>query len=40
VLALLACVYGLHWAGAVFIPLLLGVMLSFALSPVVDRLHR
>lgn len=40
VLALLACVYALHWAGAVFIPLLLGVMLSYALSPVVDRLHR
>lgn len=40
VLAMLACVYALYWAGAVFIPLLLGVMLSYALSPVVDRLHR
>jgi predicted PurR-regulated permease PerM len=40
VLALLACIYALHWAGAVFIPLLLGVMLSYALSPMVDRLHR
>jgi predicted PurR-regulated permease PerM len=40
VLALLACIYTLHWARAVFIPLLLGVMLSYALSPVVNRLHR
>ena len=40
VLALLASVYALHWARAVFIPLLLGVMLSYALSPVVDRLPR
>jgi predicted PurR-regulated permease PerM len=40
VLALLACVYTLQWASAVFIPLLLGVMLSYALSPLVDRLHR
>jgi len=40
VLALLASVYALHWARAVIIPLLLGVMLSYALTPVVDRLHR
>lgn len=40
VLALLASIYALHWASAVFIPLLLGVLLSYALSPVVDRLHR
>lgn len=40
VLALLACIYTLHWASAVFIPLLLGVMLSYALSPVVERLQR
>ncbi len=40
VLALLGSVYALHWASAVFIPLLLGLMLSYALSPVVDRLHR
>lgn len=39
-LVLLACAYGLHWASAVFIPLLLGVMLSYALTPVVDRLQR
>lgn len=40
VLALLACVYALHWASAVVIPLLLGVMASYALSPAVDRLQR
>jgi predicted PurR-regulated permease PerM len=40
VLALLACIYTLQWASAVFIPLLLGVMLSYALSPVVERLQR
>lgn len=40
VLAVLASVYALHWASAVFIPLLLGVMASYALSPVVDRLQR
>jgi len=40
VLALLAGVYTLHWASAVFIPLLLGVMFSYALSPAVDRLER
>jgi predicted PurR-regulated permease PerM len=40
VIAPLASVYVLHWAGAVFIPLLLGLMCSYALSPVVDRLQR
>ncbi len=40
VLALLATVYVLHWASAVFIPLLLGVMFSYALSPAVNRLER
>ncbi len=39
-LALLVSVYMLHWASAVFIPLLLGVMCSYTLSPVVDRLQR
>ena len=39
VIALLAAVYMLHWASAVFIPLLLGVMLSYALSPAVDRMQ-
>jgi len=40
VLAVLACVYILKWASAVFIPVLLGLMLSYALSPVVNRLQR
>lgn len=40
VLAVLACVYTLHWASAVFIPLLLGVMASYALSPLVNQLQR
>ena len=39
-LAALASVFVLHWAAAVFIPLLLGVLLSYAMSPVVDRLQR
>lgn len=39
-IALLGSVYALHWASAVFIPLLLGLMTSYALSPVVNRLHR
>ena len=40
VLAILAGLYTLHWAAAVFIPLLLGLMLSYALTPLVDRLQR
>jgi len=40
VLALLASVYVLHWAGAVFIPLLLALLFSYALSPAVDRLQQ
>ena len=39
VLAVLACIFILKWASAVFIPVLLGLMLSYALSPIVDRLH-
>jgi predicted PurR-regulated permease PerM len=40
VLAVLASVYILKWASAVFVPVLLGLMLSYALSPIVDRLRR
>jgi predicted PurR-regulated permease PerM len=40
VLAILAGIYTLHWASAVFIPLLLGLMLSYALTPLVNRLQR
>ena len=39
-IALLASVFVLRWASAVFIPLLLGLMFSYALSPAVDRLQR
>jgi len=39
-IALLASVYALQWAGAVVIPLLLGLMCSYALSPVVNLLQR
>jgi predicted PurR-regulated permease PerM len=40
VLALLAVVYTLHWAQAVFIPLMLGVMISYALSAPVDLMQK
>ena len=40
VIAVIASAFALQWAKAVFIPLLLGVMLSYALTPLVDRLQR
>jgi len=40
VIAVLAVIASLRWASAVLIPLALGVMLSYALTPVVDGLHR
>lgn len=40
VLAVLAAVYALHWAGAVVMPVLLGLMFSYALTPAVDSLVR
>ena len=40
VLAVLASVYTLRWASPVFIPVLFGLMLSYALSPIVNRLQR
>ena len=40
VLAVLAVIYMLHQAQAVFIPLMLGVMISYALSPLVNRLEK
>ena len=40
VLAVLASVFALRWASAVFIPVMLGLMFSYALSPAVDRLAR
>ena len=39
-LALLAVIFMLHWARAIFIPLMLGVMISYALSPPVNLLHK
>ena len=39
VLATLASVFVLRWASAVFIPILVGLLFSYALSPVVNWLH-
>jgi predicted PurR-regulated permease PerM len=39
VLAVFGTVLMLDWAAAVFIPVLLGLMSSYALSPIVDRMH-
>jgi predicted PurR-regulated permease PerM len=40
ILATIAVVTALHVGGAFFVPLLMGLMLSYALSPLVDRLQR
>lgn len=40
VIAVLASLFMLHWARAVFIPIALGMMFSYALAPVVERLWR
>jgi predicted PurR-regulated permease PerM len=40
VLAVMAGIFMLHWAKAVFIPFMLGLLLSYALSPVVNWLER
>ncbi|MGZ5241920.1 MAG: AI-2E family transporter [Caldimonas sp.] len=40
VTAVIASAFALQWAKAVIIPLLLGVMSSYALTPIVDRLER
>ena len=37
-IAALACLFVLHWASAVFVPLLLGLMFSYALTPLVNGL--
>jgi len=39
-LAVLAVIFALHWARAFFIPLLFGVMISYALSPLVDFMQK
>ena len=38
-LAVLGVVFVLHWAAAVFIPVMIGVTFSYALDPLVDRLQ-
>nr|WP_246312590.1 AI-2E family transporter [Aquabacterium terrae] len=40
VIALLLAIHTLHWAAALIIPLLLGLIFSYALSPAVDVLER
>jgi predicted PurR-regulated permease PerM len=40
VLTALACIFALQWAKSVLVPILLGVMFSYALTPAVDRLQR
>jgi len=39
-LTVLAVVFVLNWARAIFIPLMLGVMISYALAPFVKQLHK
>jgi len=39
-LALLAAIFVLNWARAVFIPLMLGVLISYALTPLVNQLRK
>lgn len=38
-MAVLACIFALRWAAAVFIPLMLSLLITYALSPLVDRLE-
>jgi predicted PurR-regulated permease PerM len=40
VLTVLACIFALQWAKSVLVPILLGVMFSYALTPAVDWLQR
>ena len=40
VLTVVACVFALQWARPILVPILLGVMFSYALTPAVDRLQR
>ena len=40
VLAVLAAVFVLHWAQAVFIPLVVGIMINYALSPLVTAMQK
>lgn len=40
VLAVMASIFMLRWASAVFIPVMVGLLFSYALSPVVNWLHQ
>lgn len=40
IIAALASLYALHWAAAVVVPLLLGLMGSYALTPIVRRMEQ
>ena len=40
VLTVLTVIFMLHWAMALFIPLMLGLLISYALAPLVNRMHR
>ena len=40
VIAVLATIFALNWSKPILVPILLGVMFSYALTPVVERLHR
>ena len=40
VLTVLAVIFALHWGRAFFIPLMLGVMISYAFSPLVNRMQK
>jgi predicted PurR-regulated permease PerM len=40
VLCVLAVVFALHWAKAVFVPLMLSLLLTYALAPLVDLFER
>jgi len=39
-IAVLMSVFALHWASEVIIPIMIGLMFSYALTPLVDALHR
>lgn len=39
-LAVLAVIFMLRWAMAIFIPLMLGIMISYALAPLVNRMYK
>src|SRR4051794_15462194 len=40
ILAVLAITFVLHWAQKFFIPLLIGIILSYTLNPIVNSLER